>query len=54
MPLSKKRNRERMRQIRLHAKLVRPIVQPKQMYMASVPINMQELDADGNPMPEYT
>ena len=44
MPLSKVKNRERMRDIRLHAKKRHAVVQPK------API---ALDADGNPIPEY-
>lgn len=56
MPLSRARNRERMRQSRLHKRLsalgkIKP-VQPKPMYMAGVPINLSELDADGNIIPE--
>jgi len=44
MPLSKARNRDRMRRSRLHAKIVRPVVQPKPMYMAGVLINMPDAD----------
>lgn len=44
MPLSKAKNRDRMRDIRLHAKKKHGVVQPK------API---VVDADGNPIPEY-
>ena len=51
MPLSKKRNRERMRKSRLHALLSTPRemkpVQPKSV----VPLPL--VDADGNIIPEY-
>ncbi len=46
MPLSKARNRDRMRRIRLHALLKLKPVQPK-------PIVKVEFDADGQPIPEY-
>ncbi len=44
MPLSKKRNRYRMREIRLHAKKKDAVVQPK---TPEVPVYV---DADGNPV----
>ena len=44
MPLSKKRNRDRMRKIRLHGNIAHRIVQPKPDI---------KVDADGNPIPEY-
>lgn len=68
MPLSKTRNKERMRLIRLHAKKQDGVVQPelynplnhrpgdkvlvkrgKRLIETVIP----ELDADGNPMPDY-
>lgn len=61
MPLSKQRNRDRMKQIRLHAKIVTPVVQPEPIvapwdwvqehtyYSENI-----ELDADGNPIPDLT
>jgi len=68
MPLSKKRNRERMRQLRLHASenaRIRKPVQPDngnaEMARRMLPIQMRayaiahkpELDADGNIIPGY-
>lgn len=48
MPLSKARNRQRMRLTRLHKLLEVKPVQPKTPY----PV-VPELDADGQPVPEY-
>jgi hypothetical protein len=45
MPLSKQRNKERMRQVRLHKRLSVKPVQPK--------VIRPGLDADGNVMPDY-
>ena len=66
MPLSKKRNRDRMRRIRLHALLLPPqdrkSVQLKHHKGDNILLTYEdgseeryyELDADGHPMPEYT
>lgn len=65
MPLSKARNRERMRKTRLHKRLSsltesKP-VQPKRLYPTVAEIEEQKrlarkynLDADGNAMPELS
>ena len=65
MPLSKKRNAERMRQVRLHGKKNTGFVQPEPLLDAVSPsINRDGygkasstvtpgLDADGNVMPDY-
>ena len=68
MPLSKVRNRERMRQARLHAKEAMGVVQPKLYNPAKhrpgdivlvqrgkrfQTVTIPKLDADGNPMPDY-
>ena len=59
MPLSKARNRERMRKVRLHALLLPP-QKPKAVQLVSIipswkerEDRMPELDADGNAIPEY-
>lgn len=61
MPLSKARNRERMRQIRLHERLKRASVQPidavslsvkREGYGKASSTVIPELDADGNPIYE--
>ena len=62
MPLSKKRNRDRMRKSRLHGNIAHRIVQPKSAMAYgddpwggvphTKPISI-ELDADGNPIPMY-
>lgn len=57
MPLSKAKNRERMRESRLHKRLLsltesKP-VQPKPCD-TYVNIAYPEVDADGNPIPEVT
>ena len=58
MPLSKTKNRERMSQARLHARLERLIVQPiftkEEANRAMNHVLSPELDADGNPVPEFT
>lgn len=69
MPLSKARNRERMRLIRLHAKKQGEVVQPKlynpmrhrpgdrvlvQRGKRLIETVIPELDADGHPMPDYS
>ncbi len=50
MPLSKERNKRRMRKIRLQKAISSPqtlkIVQPE-------PVEVLQLDADGNVIPEY-
>lgn len=52
MPLSKARNRERMREIRLH-KQHRPPAESKPVQLKPIPyIPVPELDADGNIIPE--
>ena len=64
MPLSKARNRERMRKSRLHKQLSSLMeskpVQPKQPFdLSDLPgpsaeaESGYELDADGSPIPEY-
>lgn len=58
MPLSKDKNRERMKRIRLHKRLSDLIVQPKPIvehYTGKVTVPSQAsncvgLDADGNPI----
>jgi len=58
MPLSKARNRERMKRIRLHALLLPPqkskSVQPKWTSTSGfAKTSIQCVDADGNVIPEY-
>lgn len=50
MPLSKTKNRDRMRKARLHAKVRTLLVQPKK---ADVAVASHEIDADGNIIPAY-
>ena len=60
MPLSKARDRARKKQARLEKRVVRPIVQPKQLYRVKGPgwvksdgavtVFPEYLDADGNPV----
>ena len=49
MPLSKSKNRQRMRLVRLHKLLEVKSVQPKTPY----PVR-PDIDADGNVIPEFT
>lgn len=51
MPLSKKRDRERKERVRLEKLLI----QPKRRIdpILEHPHSNWEIDADGNPMPEY-
>ena len=58
MPLSKAKNKERMRKIRLHALLDPPTegkpLQPKEVFRRySDPSEYKIVDADGNLIPEY-
>lgn len=55
MPLSKKMDRERKRRIRLEMLLVRPVFQPKTITLSGDTFEIRdiELDADGQPIPEY-
>lgn len=47
MPLSKLRNKERMKLLRLHKKKQEPVVQPKQTIIVdNQVIDVPELDAD--------
>ena len=47
MPLSKKRNRDRMRGIRLHNQKLDKPVQPKYIIYEGQRVEVPELDADG-------
>ena len=56
MPLSKARNRDRMREIRLHSKITTAPVQPEELIdtpeLDDMPSNIEYIDADGNPVYE--
>ena len=52
MPLSKQRNRDRMREIRLHTKKRIEPVQPKPSDIEDMPPSVEYIDADGNPVYE--
>ena len=51
MPLSKAKNRERMKELRLHAKKRHEVVQPKPSVTPNMYLTIpQYVDADGNPV----
>ena len=50
MPLSKQRNRDRMRELRLHTKKTTEPVQPKPSDTEDKPTDIEYIDADGHPV----